>query len=183
MAAIFETLCRDAADKIRRGSLSFEPVKDWAQVHESAWESLAQINESGLLTRNSQDAIDTHTGLVKDFERCYVIGFMPLNKAEFFVDKINSQSNCVAFIQTPCNEWRRSIAVSKTTAVTKIPRYWLSTTNTPERILKLQEALHIPSALPVGLVSVFDPRWGHPAITKSNDGLFNVILYALSSRI
>src|SRR5437764_408314 len=77
---------RESAERIRTGSLRQEAGE---RVHHSSWELLAQINEKGLLTWNSQDAIDPTTGETKDTERPYVEGTMPLDRARIFVDDFN----------------------------------------------------------------------------------------------
>lgn len=79
--AEFDRVANRQAAFIRDGGLRMSTPAQ--QVHESSYESLALINEQGLLTYGSQDAID------KDYERSYVQGYMLAEAAKCFVDRIN----------------------------------------------------------------------------------------------
>lgn len=180
---------RMAADAIRGGSLLFEPIEEWSQVHHSAWEFLAKINELGLITFNSQDSIEAVDGSVKSYERSYVEGLMPPDEAMKFCEIMNLFTDKVAYFNAAKldDDTKNSeiilrpeiIVTARSAPRNRIQRgYGLQLDHKPIMISYFKQSVHVPEDIPVLVVSVFDPKWGRPA--RYRNGLFTDIIKALT---
>lgn len=175
----FSRLLRRAAQSIRDGELRYEPVEKYLQVHHSSWEPLAQINLSGMLTFDSQDAIDAATGKAKPWERSYVFGFMLPDDALRFVNHINMKNDDkVALL---CFEPKAEQSIYAEIALTRTADEQ-SATNVADAILTREQRANlntlykIPETLELQAVQVFDTKWGRSA--SHRNGLFNAIFRA-----
>lgn len=162
------------AQTIRDGGLHSEQRDAIAEVHRSSYEPLAQINERGLITVVSQDALDSRDGSTKNFERSFVRGFMLPEEAEVFVRRVNMNSDKVAYrLALGHYPQVHDIVVSKRLDKFGLPypSFRLSTADSPLWINKWkQDVSDIAPTLP----AVFDPKWGRSATSKK--GLFKNIL-------
>jgi len=89
----FPERCVQNAVFIRSGGLVED--ENASQVATDLHETLAQMNESGFATFDSQEGQDT--------ERAYVTGFIPTGIARAFIDRFNCCTEFVACIHLPCD--------------------------------------------------------------------------------
>lgn len=174
-----------AAKFIREGGLRLEP--QYPQVHESSWESLALINERGVLTYGSQDAIDSNTGEKKDYERCYITAVM-LDTVETYqlVERFNLWSDSmIAFV---CAKGSRNVLsnIPVSLRFQKKRGGWFASM----RLRLVMDPVWVGSAryefgltkrLPIVEVNFIDSKWGRPA-TEDN-GLYSAVLQALDPSV
>lgn len=178
-----------SAKAIRDGILLVEPIEEWSQVHRSSWESLAVINDLGLITYNSQDAIDQETGEVKTYERSYLEGFMLPERAQPFVEMVNMFSDKVAYRMGGTLDPTTSMAQTLLLPTIAVAKHqdehgsWYTgmalKLDMKQRVIdRLKKEAQIPDEVPVTKVVVFDPKWGRTAISKN--GLFKEVIKALT---
>lgn len=186
---MFRRLGEQQAEFIRNDGLhatapSLRPNTRWAQVHRTAYEPLARINLAGLLTYDSQDAVNSYTGKVKSWERPYIQDAMLPDDALRFVNNINMWNHDkIALI---CMKMPDYPIVGAEIAVTRAfdegSRTWIATRTMDACTVKdwiddIRLALHMPESVKFSVIQVFDTNWGRPA--RSKKGLFNAVLKAL----
>lgn len=186
----FMVAAHDAAKSIREGSLLVEPIEKWAQVHRSSWEPLAKINDLGLITFSSQDAITAETGRINPYERPFIEGIIPTERAEEFVQKLNIFTDKVAYRHASRLEPGMKLSeqlIQPSIVVTRWPgedrSYFqrgmaLHLDNKKRALDKFKEQFHVPDEIDVTVVSMIDPKWGRPA--RSKRGLFADVMKALT---
>jgi len=133
-------------------------------VTKRSFEPLAQINDLGLLTIDSQDG--------QKNERSYVSGFME------FTEALNCSTDKMAFVLQPCPKRLRSrIAVTRHNGkgVTNAPLY----IQTKEYTFLKTDYAGLAANADVLLVECIDMRWEREAYSKRG-GLFGDIITALS---
>lgn len=146
------TFGKKKAEWIRKGGLIEQ--KDYSQIEKRAHEPLAQMNELGFITTDSQ------CGSVKE-ERAYVDGFMKKDRAIKFIENFHVQTNMLAMavhIGEYDPLYTIPVTVSKQKkALTKFP-FVLEKRN----IDNIMKYVKLPSNLQsdVVLVSCIDPVWG-----------------------
>lgn len=187
--AVFRRLAETQAEFIRNGGLWItrpitHPNMRWAQVHKTAYESLALINQAGLLTYDSQDSVNAYTGRVKSSERCYIQGIMLPDDALTFVNNINIwNDDKVAIICMELPKYPRYGAeIAVTRAFDAASQTWIGSRTMdaftfPDWIDIIRDTLKVPKRIKFSVVQVFDTKWGRPA--RSKKGLFNAVLRAL----
>lgn len=178
------------AEHIRGGGLVVP--KEYAQADPSSFSLLAVINEGGMLTTNSQDAIEP-----LPVQRAYVEGLMLPVHARAYLRWITVNTGMVAFAPTVtyCDNGRAAGVVDNTLpavgiAVTRkregaAAGEWKRASNlkaafgsTWEHEAKMM--INVYGMLPrkdAVLVCTFDPVWGRSALSK--DGLFPAVIHAL----
>lgn len=191
MDSVLDAGARQAKWIMKGGLVEEGPTAE--QVHRSSWKYLARINEKGLITTNSQDAVDAHTGEVKDYERPYVVGLMQFEMAKLFVDRINlNRDDIVAMIadtlpkgqgNRPDGSWK-SAQIAVTRRFNEETGEWfrsaqMSVHEPAEMIEAFTELFSLPRNVTWIPVQIFDTKWGRPA--RSKNGLYKAILKALNS--
>jgi hypothetical protein len=175
---------------IRNGGLALP--KEWSQVHASSFPFLADINAGGMLTGDSQDAIDS-----VPIERAYVEGYMLPGHARAYIKWINMNTDKVALIVSVFYsddttvrhclkdfEYAPGITVTRargdggewravSSIVPAIKATWKSMKD------EMREWYGMRPRRDVVLVETFDPVWGRSAVTR--DGLFPAAVTALRS--
>ena len=168
---------------IRDGGLVLP--EGWSQVDPSSFALLADINTEGMLTADSQDAIDPHP-----VQRAYVSGFMLPAHAAQFIRWLNMHTDKVAFVLTSlysvnCVGYKAmpGITVTKTLdgqSFTAIPPVIVDSWDRMAHEMRVSYGV-LPRKDLVQ-VECFDPVWGRSAV--STDGLFHAVVNALKqSRI
>ena len=163
----FSQRCIDMAKDIRSGGLYSD--ENVSQVKKKSFEPLAQINDLGYLTIDSQDG-------QKD-ERAYVAGFMEASQAHAFAEALNCGSDKLAVVLQPCpKEIRSKIAVTRHLGkgVTNAPLY---IDNKEYNFLKTDYA-GLRKDADVLLLECIDTQWERKAYSKQG-GLFDDMLHAL----
>lgn len=164
-----------AAGEIRRGSLASCP--EFSQVSPRAFPALADINEAGCLTFDSQE------GGAR--QRSYVTGFMRRDRALDAARRVNS-SGRIAFSPVQVAKWipnvpkipvcvgtaaRKKECVVETWAPHFIPRADVD-------VARKQVCLNKSER--VCVVHFIDPEWGRSAFGAG--GLFEVVRKSLSAK-
>lgn len=185
----FRQLGERQAAFIRGGGLLVKRPGRWAQVHNTAYEPLARINLSGLITFDSQDAVDDVSGRVKTWERAYVRGIMLPDDALTFVNNINMwNDDKIAMINMELSEYQpqgAAIAVTRTFDVGS--ETWVGTRallayTFGDWTNQIRHMLQLPNRfVKFSEVQIFDTKWGRPA--RSKNGLFNAVLEGLDPTI
>ena len=161
---------RQAARAIRAGALQDTPSA--SQVARESWGLLADMNEAGMLTFDSQDAPPGS----EMTERAYVQAFMTAFHASTFVDALNRQTDKIAMVVHPCRRFemlgRIPVTQGRHGAETRFPPYM---SMADHRHLKKVAGLR--ASAKVVMVECLDARWGRCAWKK--DGLFrDIVTYA-----
>lgn len=171
---VFLEAAREMAKNIREGSLHSDARDPLTEVHKSSYEPLARINDLGLITVVSQDALDSRNGEVKRGERSFVSGFMLPREAGQLVDKINLLTDMVGFrAQISEGGNQEHIIVSRTSNYRSSFR--ISLTYSPDFIDQWKRNVGgFSGDIPAVLVTIFDAKWGRSATSRK--GLFNSIL-------
>lgn len=173
---------------IRDGGLRID--SQYPQVHESSWEPLAIINERGILTYGSQDAIDSESGDVKDYERSYIQACM-LDTEETYqiVERFNLWSDSmIAYICVKVNETVYS--KNRTSKIATSLRFhdnsWFASMSLrlvqdPQWNRMMRSEFGLRKRVPIVNVCFIDAKWGRPA--TADNGLFNAVLEALDTSV
>ena len=177
--------CRKRAQWIRDGGLVLPPDEDGvlsSQVDERGHELLAQINQLGFITADSQEGQGTKRTLNR--ERAYVHGWLPKASLERFLTAVNQTSGVVAWAVSPVGSYP-----SEANHVTSLPvtlaRSGKVETRTP--MLGTAEEIAEQAKLAklgrfkgsIAMVDVVDAQWGRLAFQPG--GLFMVVRDALRS--
>lgn len=163
----FARRCTEMATDIRNGSLYSDD--NVSQVTKKSFEPLAQINDLGFLTIDSQDG--------QKNERAYVSGFMEPPMAHAFTEALNCSTDKLAIVLQPCpKELRSRIAVTRHNGkgVTNTPLY---IQNKEYTFLKTDYA-GLPKDADVLLVNCIDTHWERKAYSKRG-GLYGDIITTL----
>lgn len=189
----FHSICIAAAEAILGGSLSADPVEfpNAQHVHQSSWKFLARINELGMLTHISQDAMSMRSDEPAINERAYACGHMILEQARKFVRVFNvAQNSMLATLSVP-EDIHRLIAERKYQGITNreyTSDQWILRGVMPliddSRLFApqvLAQASDVESAVVstdnlVG-IHVIDLKWGRRATSKG--GLWPAVIEAL----
>ena len=164
----FEERCKDAGDKIMKGSLREPP--DVSQVSTKSYNILSKINKLGLLTFDSQEGCKN--------ERSYVAGYMLRDNALKFVDILNCRTDKIAIVLHPSGTWERSrIALTKTSD--NVVESSLHVFMNRKGHLGLRQSLGLLMSWDVVLLECIDPKWGRKAYGLN--GLFTQVAEHLSS--
>jgi hypothetical protein len=186
--AIFRQLAERQSGLIHNGGLRITRPGRYAQVHRTAYEPLARINLAGLITFDSQDAVDDLTGSIKTWERPYIQGIMLPDDVPKFVTNVNLwNDDKVAMICMKLPAYQSpGAAIAVTRAFDEASQTW-GTTRALDAFTfngwmdQIRHMLNIPKRLKFSVIQVFDTKWGRPA--RSKNGLFNAVLKALDPNI
>ena len=180
------------ARHIRSGGLAMP--KDWDQVDPASFALLADINDAGMLTTNSQDAIEP-----LPVQRAYVDGLMLPAQARAYIKWLNVNTDMVAFASSMLysDNSRATSEVFKSLpglgiAVTRTREgaakgEWLRTTSVMPAVanswgraaFEMRAVFGLLPSKDVVNVTSFDPKWGRSAVSK--DGLFPAVVRALKT--
>ena len=146
--------------------------------------NLAKINELGLLTWMSQDALEDVSEDVQHHERAYVCGVMPRELTKIFVTKFNVSSNCMfatMSIALPREKLGRNVRMGITNrSVDRATGEWkirgVAPGVTDERMIQHMNREYEEGFL--AEVDVIDPEWGRPATSKK--GLWSAVIKILT---
>jgi len=179
------------AKHIRNGGLAV-PQK-WDQINPASFSLLADINDGGMLTTDSQDAIDP-----VPVQRAYVEGLMLPEQARAYIKWLNVNTEMVAFamdVMYSDNSRATSevynsllglgIAVTRTREGAAAGEWMRTTSVAPVAADKWDRMAFemrvafglLPQKDEVVFVISFDPVWGRAASSKG--GLFPAVIRAL----
>lgn len=192
----FRERCKSTASRIRGGALRLPD--EYMQVPSAAWETLAKINEAGLLTTNSQAASEPNQKYMKTYsQRAYIEGLMRRCEARRFVERFNLETNMMAFVvplcgalTDPLGKWLKQNAVmhvtkhrargqpaTMLTAVTDRKTFRDVKTRGEGDLNSMGSGLDKEED--VVLIVCIDPVWDRIAFDKQGTGLFDVVLRTL----
>ena len=175
--------CQKRAKWIRDGGLVL-PSEDgvlFSQVDERGHELLAQINQLGFITADSQEGQGTKRTLVR--ERAYVHGWLPKASLERFLTAVNQASGVVAWAVSPVGSYPSEANVTSLPVTlarsgkveTRVPM--LGTAEEIAEQAKLAKLGRFKGS--IAMVDVVDAQWGRLAFQPG--GLFMVVRDALRS--
>ena len=177
MMAKFEARCKDAAAWIRNGGLK-DDDPTVSQVDADVHALLADINELGMVTMDSQSGAD-------ETERAYVGGFMRPDVADRFVERFNCATDAMCFKLLPTNLTRRALHDLSNQKADPIMRSYVPVTRSSKK--QPRSATRVPLYMParehaflqtasgyagiaagenVVLVYCVDPVWGRKATPR-----------------
>jgi len=173
----FPERCIQNAVFIRSGGLVED--ENASQIATDLHETLAQMNESGFATFDSQEGHDT-----PDTERAYVTGFVPAGIARAFIERFNCSTDFVACIHLPCDvspsspfTYGGGIPATRERfggpSCTRLPFYGY----TQSHYMSLKKINGIESGEDIVIIECFDPVWGRR--TTGTYGLFPAVLQFL----
>lgn len=189
----FREATRVQAERIRNGSLD-EKHPGAEQVHRSSWKYLAKVNEKGLITTNSQDAVNSYTGETKSYERAFIEGYMPIEAAILFVDRINlTFEDKIAMLvlsipketmTMPDGSIVKGVTIAVTQRFNETTGEWFRSAQMGGFQREEHLSIHkswwsIPESFQMIGIQVFDTKWGRPA--RSKNGLFKAVIKTLNS--
>lgn len=181
----FEARCAEMAAAIRAGLLVRDADAGFSAIHPRAHAALAEMNDAGLLTFDSQSGDDAS-------ERAYVDGVMPVARARRFSAALNMGGDAVCIVLAPDvpegTEWHTIPVTRRRDPQTGA---WESETRLPLYLEARGARFEVNDALgrrgarrrdtDVGdlrIVASFDARWGRDAMAPQG-GLFPQVLRAL----
>lgn len=188
----FVRACSNAAKEIREGSLyGGDEYPDAQQVDQSSWEHLAQINELGMLTWVSQDAINWKTHEPNFTERSFVSGIMPAVFARSFVEDFSLRNNdkfaslCLNVPKSCFKEKSDGKFIRGTTNFDEVRGTHIIEMRgpiigtIPNETMSLLKHIHkLPDKLDLIGVDVIDLHWGRMATSKN--GLWKSVTRSLA---
>jgi hypothetical protein len=167
---MFDARAKEAAKWIREGGLKLS--KNSSQVSKKCWAILADINECGMITVDSQEG--------RKDERAYVHGFMKPERAKVFVEMLNCSSKYVSVLLIPCKIGKdlvySTIAMTRKTKNEAYTRLPLFEPNSTFEFLKKNGKIPLDDSV---FVCAFDPVWGRETTNKK--GLYPIVLKCLKA--